>query len=628
MLAMLLCAPSLWLGWQFDDDFHRLALTQPELPTLSRSPAELFVFIEGDETANRQYVVMGMLPWWSHEKLRIAFFRPLTGFTHWVDYKIWPETPSLMHLHSLVWLGGVMVAATFFYRRMFPRGQIGGQEPGLLGGSRGLKSKMRLGVPTARSAWIAGLAALLFAVDDAHGVPAVWVANRSTLIGVFFGFLTLIAHDRWRRDGSWMGAILAPVVLLLGLLSKESTVAIGAYLLAYALFLDRGTRVGRLCSLVPCALTGVTWWMVYRGLGYGAVGSGWYIDPGADLVDFAWTVAVRAPTLLAWQWLVPSDLEWTLSQATARAMWLAALGFLVIVAVALIPLLRRDAVARFLALGMVLSVPPACAAHPDDRLLFFVGVGAMGLLAQLVATVVQELHWLPIRAWWSPRARLGLVLCAVLLFIHLGVAPVTLAQAAGNLKKFGVSAGRAAASLPSDPAARLQTVLIVNTPSYSTYAYGALTRLLHAEPYLSRTIVLGSGGRPIEIRRPDKRTLLIRPEGGFLARLGGPGPSRELEQLLFDERCVMQSLDRMYRGSTRMTIGQRIELLGVTVEITATADDGRPAEAAFHFLTELESPFFRWMQWEDGMYVPFTLPAVEETLTLPAATVSFQQNHG
>ena len=75
VLAMLLCAPSLWLGWQFDDDFHRAALRRPELPLISRSPAELYAFIEGDPVANRQAVVMGFLPWWSHEKLRLAFFR-------------------------------------------------------------------------------------------------------------------------------------------------------------------------------------------------------------------------------------------------------------------------------------------------------------------------------------------------------------------------------------------------------------------------------------------------------------------------------------------------------------------------------------------------------------------------
>ena len=229
VLAMLLCAPSLWLGLQLDDEFHRAALAQPELPQISRSWAELFVFIEGDEAMNRLAINMGFLPWWTHEGLRIAFFRPLTGLTHFLDYRVWPDFPWLMHLQSLVWLGGVMAAATFFYRRM-------------------------LGFT-----WIAGLAALLYAVDDAHGLPAVWLANRNALIGIFFGLLTLIAYDRWRRDGWWIGAILAPLTVLLGLLAKESTLAIFAYLIAYALFLDRGRWIARLCSLLPCAVIGALW---------------------------------------------------------------------------------------------------------------------------------------------------------------------------------------------------------------------------------------------------------------------------------------------------------------------------------------------------------------------------------
>ncbi len=568
----------------------------PEFPLVSRSPAELFVFVEGDEAANRWAMKMGMLPWWSHEGLRLAFFRPVTGLTHWLDYQLWPRFPSLMHLHSLVWLGGVVLVATLFYRRMLP------------------------------SAGVAGLAALLFAVDDAHGLPAAWLANRNALIGVFFGLLTLVAHDRWRRNGWRVGAILAPLALLLGLLSKESTLAAGAYLIAYALFLDRGTRVGRLCSLVPCTFTCVVWWATYKWLGYGAVGSGWYIDPGADPAQFATLVAARAPLLLAWQWLVPSDLQWTFSPQTTYLMWLLALGFLVIIAMALAPLLKRDALARFWAMGMVLSVLPACAAYPADRLLFFVGIGGMGLLAQFVSAVWQKVDRPPIRAWGSARGGPARALCAVLVFIHLGMAPVALARTSGHFKIYGRALARAAASLPSDTAARFQTVLIVSTPTYAVFTYSALMRLLYGEPYLSRTLVLGSGSRPLEIHRPDERTLLIRPAGGFLAPLGGSPPGREMAQVLFDQRCAFRTLDRLYRDHSPMTIGQRIKLLGVTAEITALTADGRPAEAAFRLGMKLETPLFRWLRWEDGEYVPFVLPAVGETLTLPAATVSYEEN--
>ena len=123
-----------------------------------------------------------------------------------------------------------------------------------------------------------------------------------------------------------------------------------------------------------------------------------------------------------------------------------------------------------------------------------------------------------------------------------------------------------------------------------------------------------------------KRTLLVRPEGGFLAPLGNPQCGRGSEQLLFDWRCVFQASDRMYRDNTPMTVGQRIPLLGVTVEITAVTDDGRPAEAAYRFTFALENPLFRWLQWKDGAYVPFVLPAVGETVTLSAATIIFERS--
>ncbi len=591
VLAMVLCAPSLRLGWQTDDYLHRVALIGgPEFGELSRSPAELFAFIKGDEEVNRREVKTGYQPWWSHQGLRLAFFRPVTGLTHWIDYQLWPEFPSLMHLHSLVWLGGVVVAATFFYRRMLSY------------------------------TWIAGLAALAFAVDDAHGLPAVWLANRNATIGVFFGLAALIAHDRWRADGWRMGAILAPLGLLLGLLSNEGVVATGGYLVAYALFLDRGTWVGRLRSLVPCALTGAIWWLAYKQMGYGAAGSGMYIDPGAAPVDFAQAVVARAPILLVGQWAIPSDLQLVLSQRAGQALWLVALGFLAVVAAALAPLVRRDPLARFFALGMVLAVLPACATFPSDRLLFFAGIGGMGLLAQFVAAVLERVDRLPTRAWWRLPDR---PLCVVLIVIHLCAAPLALTQATGHIKKLGGVAARVGASLPSDPAVRTQTVLIVSTPTYYVSAFAPLMQALEGKAVPAHLFVLGSGIYPTEIRRVSERSLLIRPEGGFLAPPGSPQPGHEADQPLFDMRYGFPWFDRLFRGNCPMTIGQRIELTDISIEITAITEDGRPAEAAFHFLAELEDPSLRWLRWDDGVYAPFTVPAVGQTVTLPAVTVPF-----
>jgi hypothetical protein len=236
-----------------------------------------------------------------------------------------------MHVQSLLWFAGAIAAAALFYRRLL--------------------------VP----AWVAGLAALLFAVDDAHGMPAVWLANRNANIGVLFGLIALIAHDRWRRDGWRPGALIAPLALLLGLLAGEIALAAGGYLLAYALFLDTDNWRGRLASLVPGGLVGSLWWVTYRVMGYGASGSGVYIDPGASPGEFVHAVIDRAPMLFAGLWGIPSGLGHFLSQSAAHVLWLVAVGLIVAVTFLLLPILRRDRAARFFALGMVLSLVPACA---------------------------------------------------------------------------------------------------------------------------------------------------------------------------------------------------------------------------------------------------------------------------
>jgi len=590
LLAMTLCASALSVGWIGDDYFHRAVLTRHDLPMIPHSPKDLFAFIDGDEAVNRQCIAMGILPWWCHEKLRLAFFRPLAGLTHWLDYAFWPQQPWLMHLQSLVWFGVAVVAVAFLYRCLFS------------------------------GTWIAGLAALLYAIDDARGLPAVWLANRNALMGVCFGVLALIAHTKWRRDGVRAGAVLAPIMLLLGLLSKESTVAVGAYLLAYAVFLDRGTWARRAALLLPCLSVGVVWWAVYNTLGYGAGGSGWYVNPLADPFRFAELAVERAPVLMAWQWLVPSDLEWSISPSTAHALSLATLGTLMVLALAVLPLLRRNALARFWAMGMTLSLLPACTAYPSGRLLFFVGIGGMGLLAQLVGSAVDASKR---RSWPSWRRVPTRIMCAVLLALHLGVAPVALANTAANHKRWGTIAAHAAESLPAGPSSMLQTTIIVNTPAYAVYSYAVLMRLLSDNPYMSRTLVLGSGEAPIEATRTGERTLLVCLGRSFLAPETSRRPVGEMQQILFDQRCQFPALDRLYRDHSSMTSGQRINLVGASAEIITVTDDGRPAEVAFHFAFNLDSRLFRWLQWEDGAFVPFTAPIAGQSVTLPPARAPF-----
>jgi hypothetical protein len=586
LLAVLLCAPALWLGLYADDYVLWAGLADPSpAPALARSPWRLFAFVDS-APALRRMMDFGGMPWWSSPRLRLAFFRPLAGLTHWVDFRLWPGQPWLMHLQSLLWFGAAIAAATVLYRRLM------------------------------RPEWVAGLAALAFAIDDAHASPADWIANRNATIATLFALLALVAHDRWRRDGWRPGAVLGPLALLLGLLGGEMALAAGAYLLAYALFLDEAPWPRRVVSLAPAALVGVAWALAYRALGFGATGSAVYVDPVASPLEFAGLVVARAPLLLFGQWFLPSQLSLLLSQGAAHVLWLVACGLAVLLAVLLAPLLRRDRTARFFALGMLLSILPPCSTFPHDRLLFLVGLGGAGLLAQLLAGLADGAAWLPrARAWRAPAFATGTVLAV----LNLVLAPLGLAHGSADLRTLGRLFEPAARSLPADPAVRDQAFLVVQTPTAFVSAFGPLMQLAAGRPTPRRMLVLGSSIHAVTVERPEKGTLLVRPDGGYLLPPGSALPGTA--QPHFDPRYLLPLFDLLYRDGTPMHLGERVELTGMTVEVTALTADGRPAEARFRFDRPLEDPSLRWLRWENGVYVPFEPPPVGAKVRLPPVVV-------
>jgi hypothetical protein len=215
---------------------------------------------------------LGFFPWWTYPGLKAEFCQVVTVWTHRLDYWLWPDSPVLMHLHSLVWFAALVVAVACLYRQMFD------------------------------SAAIAGLAALLFAIDDAHGTPAGFLANRNVLIASLFGVLALIAHDAWRRKGWRLGVGLAPLLAAISLFAKEEGIGTYAYLGAYALWLDpRGWRRGCV-ALVPYAVVLVAWRALRDHWGYGVRDMGLYVDPLTDPGPFAAALVARLPVLLLGQW--------------------------------------------------------------------------------------------------------------------------------------------------------------------------------------------------------------------------------------------------------------------------------------------------------------------------------------
>lgn len=588
LVSVLLAGPALWTGWHSDDLAHRLVLTGRDcFPAQSASPMRLFSFVDGDAARTRAAIESGLLPWWARQDVRIAFWRPLSALTHMLDYRLWPNSAALMHLHSLLWFAALVAAAAGLYRRMI------------------------------QPAWVAALAGLLFALDDAHANAAGWLASRNLLVAGVFGIAALIAHDRWRRDRWRPGVVVAPLLLLLALLCGEAAVGVVGFLVAHAVFLDPGRRRARLAALVPSGVVVALWHLAYQRLGYGTFGSGIYIDPASEPWRFLTGVMERAPLQLLAQWAFPpSDLYASMSPFAAAAVLSTAVAVVLLLVYVSGPLLARDPVARFWALGMTLALVPNCATVPADRVLLFVGLGAFGLMSRLMAACRESTQ-----TNVSPRSfgKLRGITCGALVLIHLVAAPILLPVRARMLGNFTEMADRFAESLPPDPLPAGQRLIMCNAPGG---LWGGFIRIIRASrglPVPAQVLALASGGEPVEIERVDAATLAVRPVGGYLAPPSDPLHTPADRKRWVHPAYVVRRANQVYRNLTELpALGWQRTLGRISVRITKLTRDGRPAEATFQFDVALEDKSLRWMQWQRGKYVPFTPPAVGERVVLPA----------
>jgi hypothetical protein len=561
VVATLLAATSVGPHRALDDFVLALiARSDGAALGLTRGSLDLFTFTTGDPQSNRRLMDSGlMLPWWTDPELHIAFFRPLSSLTHYLDETLWPATPALMHLQSLLWFTVMLATVALVYARL-------------------------------EVAALAGLSFLLYAVDDANGPPLAWLANRNALISTAFGCLALALHDVWRRRARPLVGAAAVAAFVLGLLASEYAIGVGAYLLAYAVCLDQGSARSRLLSLLPYGGVVFVWRLLWTTAGFGTHGSGVYIDPIRDPGGFLSVAPSRVLLLLQAEFSgPPADLAFLGSPATVPLLVGLAAVTLGGVAWLVVPILRRDARARFWALGMVLAVLPLSSTFPSDRLLLFASLGGAALVARVLDT--------QLRAWLvTRRASARGVAAALLGFLHLVVAPVLLVGRSAQMEHFAVAERRAARSLPTGPSIRGKAIVIVAAPSLLFSMYIPAERRVAGEAHARYQYVLASASSPIHVERTGDRQITLRPEQGFL----------------------YAPLERHYRGGSPFRLGQEVRLSAMTARIRAM-QSGRPSAVSFDFPAPSRSYVF--VTWRDGRYVPFEIPPPGESVLLPEEDV-------
>jgi hypothetical protein len=141
-----------------------------------------------------------------------------------------------------------------------------------------------------------------------------------------------------------------------------------------------------------------------------------------------------------------------------------------------------------------------------------------------------------------------------------------------------------------------QTVVLVTAPLAFSAAFLPIQRALEGRPVPRHVRLLSSHQPPLHMNRPDDRTLVVRPSGGFL--------KNPFEQLA--------------RGpGYEFKLGDCVALPGLIAEVGQLTADGRPAEVSFRFSVPLEDVSLRWLAWTGRDYAEFSPPPIGTTVVLP-----------
>jgi hypothetical protein len=590
--AFIIMLPAVKSGLMMDDLLQRPAQLKPDrIPSrlydtslvprnygkLSTVLFDLFGFNRKKENLKlaKDY---GTLPWWVSSNLKGSLWRPLTAFTHWLDYRLFPNSPVLMHIHNIMWFAAIVFLTALVYRSLIGPG------------------------------WVAGFAALLFLLDKDTYFPTMFVANRGFIVSLFFGLACLYMFHKWRSTKSLFAAILSHLFLVMSLLSNEAGVSTFAFLLAYVLIFEQTSLFRRILSLLPFIFTIVLWRIIYDLLGYGVSEMGGYIDPGNEPLRFINQLSERALILLGSQISgLPPDTLFLLNDSLRTAIFIFYVVFFVVALIVFLPLLKKDKTARFWFAAFIFAVVPASTVTPTGKNLGFAAVGAFGLIAIFIAGLFTKASWMPKSSFYRVPAW---SMCVILIFAHI-LSAIAGRIIASSMGPFAYNTLGHIIDIPPSPNISNQNVIVINTPCQLLLSYTPFYRAYYGEsiPKTFRTLALGGEG--LEVTRTDERTLVVKCASSNIFSNDQNSP------LHFAN--LFGVLNSLFIGDQSYEKGEKQILKNLMVEILAVDSHRLPSEIAFRFETSLDDPAFYWLwfDWTSFSYKQFRLPQIGQTVSIP-----------
>lgn len=590
LLVLIILYPPRSLFKLHTDDFLIRAYVTGEHPQFlheeskANKLANAYYFFGSDRNKTEKLKEYGALPWWSDDSASMSMFRPISALTHYIDYAFLNGNFFLIQLHSFFWLCFLFFSLVSFYKKFnfMP--------------------------------WILVLASAMFIIDLSHMTNFYWLAARNVFISTAFGLLAVRFHMQWRERQNYVNFFSAILFFCLSLLSAEAGIAAGAYLLAYALFLDEKKPIRGLLSIVPYGILLIIWRVAYQVFQYGSQNISLYVDPVNSLQEFLLLFFQAALLIIT---AVISGMGSMLSGMSKEVEgWYLVFGacLLIFSTILIMPLLRHktkeSAQLRFFYAGFLFSVIPFCALSTyTTRSGVFAYVGFSVLLAALINQYWQDKNFKIIKRLFIAFALICHLLIPAVLSIFVSLNP----NDNNNLIKTEADLEHAL------PSSRDKYTVYLNYPSEVNAMFLPYTWQAEGYDEPLGLIRWAPGLNTYTLTRVSERGFILTSDYHFVLNQHGVLKSK-YENIPSSSLSygLIEAMGFTANNARKFTVSEKIVLKNYTVEILEVKDS-LPSKLKINFsehiaMNQLEWRLWRWDEFKFEAIAPIAISESLEVL--------------
>ncbi len=595
ILAVCVVLPSITLGFVADDFVHRniifcdlkpfeSGICKNQLADLWYAINHAFNFHDAENQTIRAGVQTGFMPWWSNPELHWSMARPLAAFFHWLDFALWPNSPSLMHVHNALWFGLLLFV---MFKTAFRIAKDSGYQH---------TDKMLL------------IGSLIFIFDFSHFEGLYWLAARNMEISMVFLWSALYFYHRWSIEKKSLLFLISLFSFFGSLLSAEMGVMTVMVLAVYIFVFAARPYKRHALALLIYFVVFLFWKNLYVYLGFGNSGGQLYIDPTMAPFDFFRQMWQLLPIYIFAHFSAVDGFSLLLNKVGMFFYWLFCLVMVFYLLARARKFIQSNLWVLFCFLGFLACLIPICALPTErGRLLFSASTFGCFFLAAVIIELMKK---------FEQSGRVFYQLMTVVMFnIHIGLS-VLIALFLFVFTLFGSFAHETTSHFRFEKHLDVEnrSLVIINEPFYFEKIYWKM----HANWYHGASprnmLALFDGLSPVRIHRKTENLFLVESIYGLQA-----GHSTYLLNAFpLGMAHYFEKMDRHFIGSDQIFfVGMSFNVRDIAITVEAVNDFNRPTRVSFEFTQGLPSDQL-WIYWDwlSGEYKTFQLPAIGEAAVI------------